>query len=56
MQHLTVPQYAKHKGISHQAVYAQIKRGTLPFVRTTISKKELRIPVEDIEMKNGKGK
>jgi predicted DNA-binding protein YlxM (UPF0122 family) len=47
MKLLTVAQYARHKGVSQQAVYQKIKRNKL---KTVIEKVEvMRIPVEDIE-------
>lgn len=45
MPQLTVNQYARLKGITPQAVYQQIRRGTLKVV--TITKQVIRIPIEE---------
>lgn len=50
MQLLSVPQYAKLKGISQQAVYGRIRRGTLKTVTEKVE--QVRVVVDDTEMQD----
>ena len=47
MQLMSVPEYARFKGVTPQAIYGKIKRGTLKTVTEKVE--ELRIVVEDTE-------
>lgn len=50
MQLLTVAEYARHKGVSQQAVYQKIRRGKLKTVTEKVD--VIRVPVEDMDLQS----
>ena len=52
VHYLTKSEYARLKGVSHQAICERVKRGTLKTAKVKIEVE--RIPVEDAELRKVK--